>query len=177
MTTLADSPTARPRLAPWGLGLAGLAALLAVPLYASPYVIEAILLPFLALSLAGLGLNLLTGYGGQVSLGSAAFMAVGAFAAYNFQLRLGLGLPVSILLAAFTAAAIGLATRRHNISCVKRAWTAMFCLTTLSCASQSKAWLTRCRHPHEPGRRSSRHSMSGNPNPARDLPTSAKCWR
>lgn len=107
MTTLADSPTARPRLAPWGLGLAGLAALLAVPLYASPYVIEAILLPFLALSLAGLGLNLLTGYGGQVSLGSAAFMAVGAFAAYNFQLRLGLGLPVSILLAALTAAAIG----------------------------------------------------------------------
>ncbi|GGO39103.1 branched-chain amino acid ABC transporter permease [Gemmobacter aquaticus] len=80
----------------------------AVPLTASPYVLEAILLPFLALSLAGLGLNLLTGYCGQVSLGSAAFMAVGAFAAYNFDLRTGLPIPVSIVLAALTAAVIGL---------------------------------------------------------------------
>lgn len=85
-----------------------LLAFVIVPLTASPYVLEAILLPFLALSLAGLGLNLLTGYGGQVSLGSAAFMAVGAFAAYNFDLRTGLPLPVSILLAGLTAATIGL---------------------------------------------------------------------
>ncbi|MBK4217490.1 branched-chain amino acid ABC transporter permease [Paracoccus caeni] len=83
-------------------------AFIAVPHLASPYVIEAILLPFLALSLAGLGLNLLTGYAGQVSLGSAAFMAVGAFAAYNFNLRLGLPLPVTLVLAATTAAAVGL---------------------------------------------------------------------
>ena len=40
-----------------------------------------------------LGLNLLTGYCGQLSLGSAAFMAVGAFAAYNFDLRVA-GLPL-----------------------------------------------------------------------------------
>ena len=65
------------------------------------------MLPFLALSLAGLGLNLLTGYGGQVSLGSAAFMAVGAFAAYNFQLRLGVSLPLALGLAAATSALIG----------------------------------------------------------------------
>lgn len=84
-------------------------AYLIVPRFASPYVIEAILLPFLALSLAGVGLNLLTGFGGQVSLGSAAFMAVGAFAAYNFTLRLPyLPLPVTMLLAAGTAAALGL---------------------------------------------------------------------
>lgn len=86
-----------------------LVAFLAVPYLAPTYVIEAILLPFLALSLAGVGLNLLTGYGGQVSLGSAAFMAVGAFAAYNFDLRFpGLPLPVTLVLAALTAAAIGL---------------------------------------------------------------------
>lgn len=86
-----------------------LLAFLVVPLYAPTYAIEAIFLPFLALALAGVGLNLLTGYGGQVSLGSAAFMAVGAFAAYNFNLRLpGLPLPVVLLLAAATAAAIGL---------------------------------------------------------------------
>ncbi|MDO9382045.1 MAG: branched-chain amino acid ABC transporter permease [Hyphomicrobiaceae bacterium] len=80
-----------------------------VPFVASPYVIEAILLPFLALSLAAVGLNILTGYAGQLSLGSAAFMAVGAFAAYNFNLRVdGLPLIVTIILAGATAAAIGI---------------------------------------------------------------------
>lgn len=81
----------------------------AVPLLGSNYLFEAILLPFLALSLAGLGLNILTGYAGQVSLGSAAFMAVGAFAAFNFNLRAdGLPLVASIVLAGFSAAAVGL---------------------------------------------------------------------
>jgi branched-chain amino acid transport system permease protein len=94
-----------------GLPLIALLALafVAVPLYAPPYAIEAIMLPFLALALAGVGLNLLTGYGGQVSLGSAAFMAVGAFAAYNLMFRVpGLSLPVVIVLAALITAAIGL---------------------------------------------------------------------
>lgn len=85
-------------------------AYLAVPLYGSPYLFEAILLPFLALSLAGLGLNLLTGYAGQLSLGSAAFMAVGAFAAFNFDLRVpGLPLLASIALGGVAAAIVGLA--------------------------------------------------------------------
>lgn len=80
-----------------------------VPAAVGSYVLEAILLPFLALSLAALGLNVLTGYCGQVSLGSAAFMAVGAFAAYNFHLRLEwMLLPASILLAGVTAAAVGI---------------------------------------------------------------------
>ncbi|ANL30367.1 high-affinity branched-chain amino acid ABC transporter permease protein (plasmid) [Rhizobium phaseoli] len=84
-------------------------AYLVVPFIGSTYLFEAILLPFLALSLAGVGLNLLTGYAGQVSLGSAAFMAVGAFAAYNFNLRVdGLPLIVSILLAGLSAAVIGI---------------------------------------------------------------------
>ncbi|MBP1860472.1 branched-chain amino acid ABC transporter permease [Rhizobium herbae] len=95
-------------------GWAGTAALLAVayvavPIFGTSYLFEAILLPFLALSLAGLGLNILTGYAGQVSLGSAAFMAVGAFAAFNFNLRVeSLPLIASIALAGFAAAAIGL---------------------------------------------------------------------
>ncbi|EJT02039.1 branched-chain amino acid ABC transporter permease [Rhizobium sp. CCGE 510] len=85
------------------------AAYLVVPFIGSTYLFEAILLPFLALSLAGVGLNLLTGCAGQVSLGSAAFMAVGAFAAYNFNLRVdGLPLIVSILLAGLSAAVIGI---------------------------------------------------------------------
>ncbi|MBW9064996.1 branched-chain amino acid ABC transporter permease [Rhizobium herbae] len=96
--------------ATWAVPSALLAiAYVAVPLLGSSYLFEAILLPFLALSLAGLGLNILTGYAGQVSLGSAAFMAVGAFAAFNFNLRIdGLPLIASIVLAGFAAAAIGL---------------------------------------------------------------------
>lgn len=92
----------------------GLAALLAfafigVPLLGNDYWFSAILIPFLVLSLAGLGLNLLTGYAGQLSLGSAAFMAVGAFAAYNFELRIaGLPLIVSLLLGGLVAALVAI---------------------------------------------------------------------
>lgn len=84
-------------------------AYVAVPLLATNYVIEALLIPFLALSLAALGLNVLTGYAGMVSLGSAAFMAVGAFTAYNVALRLpGTPLPLVLIAAGVTAAAVGL---------------------------------------------------------------------
>lgn len=80
----------------------------AVPLWASNYWLDAILIPFLALALAALGLNILTGYAGQLSLGSAAFMAVGAYAAYNFQLRIeGMPLLLAIVLGGLTATAVG----------------------------------------------------------------------
>ncbi|MFT4191583.1 MAG: branched-chain amino acid ABC transporter permease, partial [Comamonas sp.] len=79
-----------------------------VPLVASDYWFDAILIPFLALSLAAVGLNLLTGYAGQLSLGTAAFMAVGVYAAYNFNLRVeGLPLPVTLVLAGLAATAVG----------------------------------------------------------------------
>ena len=73
-------------------------AFLVVPLTATPYLFSAILIPFLILSLAALGLNILTGYAGQVSLGTAAFMAVGAFASYNFMLRVP-GMPILLAFA------------------------------------------------------------------------------
>jgi branched-chain amino acid transport system permease protein len=85
-------------------------AFLLVPLFASAYTFSAILIPFLILSLAALGLNILTGYAGQVSLGSAAFMAVGAFASYNFMLRVpGIPLLVAFVLGGLCAAAVGIA--------------------------------------------------------------------
>jgi branched-chain amino acid transport system permease protein len=92
-----------------GVALIVLAAFVLVPLVASPYLFSAILIPFLILSLAALGLNILTGYAGQLSLGSAAFMAVGAFAAYNFVLRVP-GLPVLLAFAGggLAAAAVGI---------------------------------------------------------------------
>lgn len=92
-------------------------AFVAVPWLGNDYWFSAILVPLLVLSLAGLGLNLLTGYAGQLSLGSAAFMAVGAFAAYNLQLRIpGLPLLVSFglggVIAALVAVLFGLPSLR-----------------------------------------------------------------
>src|SRR3546814_8367825 len=54
-------------------------AFVVVPVFGSGYFMQAILTPFLILSLAAIGLNVLVGYCGQISLGSGAFMAVGAY--------------------------------------------------------------------------------------------------
>jgi branched-chain amino acid transport system permease protein len=70
-----------------GIAVIMVLAFVVVPLTAPPYVFTGIMIPFLILSLAALGLNILTGYAGQLSLGTAAFMAVGAFAAFNFMAR------------------------------------------------------------------------------------------
>jgi branched-chain amino acid transport system permease protein len=80
-----------------------------IPVFGSEYLFDAILTPFLALSLAALGLNILAGYAGQVSLGTSAFMAVGAYAAYNLALRMpGLPLLAAVFLGGVITAGIGL---------------------------------------------------------------------
>lgn len=90
------------------IGLLLVFAFVAVPLIAPEYVFRAILIPFLILSLAAIGLNILVGYCGQISLGHGAFMAVGAYAAYNFQVRIdGLPLIVSLLMGGLCATVVG----------------------------------------------------------------------
>ena len=85
-------------------------AFIAVPMFASEYWLKGILIQFLVFSLAALGLNILTGYAGQLSLGSAAFMAVGAFASYNFMLRIdGMPLLLAFALGGLMAALVGIA--------------------------------------------------------------------
>jgi branched-chain amino acid transport system permease protein len=64
-----------------------LVGFLVVPLIANQYFYTEVLIPVLILSLAAIGLNILTGYCGQLSLGTGGFMAVGAYAAYNLALR------------------------------------------------------------------------------------------
>jgi len=83
-------------------------AVVAVPLLASEYLMRAILIPFLILSLAAIGLNILVGYCGQISLGTGGFMAVGAYAAYNFFVRVD-GMPViaAILLGGLCSTVVG----------------------------------------------------------------------
>ena len=65
------------------IALVLLAAYLVVPFVASEYWFEVILLPVLVLGLAALGLNVLTGYAGQISLGTGGFMAVGAYSTFK----------------------------------------------------------------------------------------------
>jgi len=85
-------------------------ALIALPYFASPYTLSAIMIPFLIFALAALGLNILTGYAGQLSLGTAAFMAVGAFASYNFVLRIpGIPILLAFALGGLSAAMVGIA--------------------------------------------------------------------
>jgi branched-chain amino acid transport system permease protein len=80
-----------------------------VPLLASDYFFRAILIPFLIFSLAAIGVNILVGYCGQISLGSGAFMAVGAYSAYNFFVRIdGLPLIVALILGGISAMLFGI---------------------------------------------------------------------
>jgi branched-chain amino acid transport system permease protein len=102
------------------VGLAVILALIAfivVPVFGNDYWLNAILIPFLVLSLAGLGLNLVTGYAGLLSLGSAAFMSIGAYATYNLVVRVpALPLVVDLflggLITAFAGALFGLPSLR-----------------------------------------------------------------
>ena len=90
------------------IGLLLVVAFVGVPLFADEYTFRAILVPFLILSLAALGLNILVGYCGQISLGTGAFMAVGAYAAYNFMVRIdGMPLLVALLLGGLTSTIVG----------------------------------------------------------------------
>ena len=92
-----------------GIALVVVVAFAVVPFVATPYVFTGVLIPFLIFSLAALGLNILTGYAGQLSLGTAAFMAVGAFATYNFVLRIpGIPMLVAFALSGVVAALVGI---------------------------------------------------------------------
>lgn len=85
------------------------AAFVLVPLVASDYLLRAVLVPFLILGLAALGLNVLVGYCGQISLGVGAFMAVGAYGAFNVFTRIdGMPVIVAILLGGVFATLSGL---------------------------------------------------------------------
>ncbi len=84
-------------------------AFIAVPALASDYIFRAILIPFVIMALAALGVNILVGYCGQISLGSGAFMAVGAYGAYNFFVRMpGMPLIPALILGGLCATFFGI---------------------------------------------------------------------
>jgi branched-chain amino acid transport system permease protein len=83
-------------------------AFVVMPFIGTEYLFRAILVPFLILALAAIGLNILVGFCGQVSLGTGGFMAIGAYAAYNFAVRVpDLNLLVVFMLAGGCATLVG----------------------------------------------------------------------
>jgi branched-chain amino acid transport system permease protein len=93
----------------WAVLLLIAFAFAGLPLLVDEYLLRAILIPFLILSLAALGVNILVGYCGQISLGSGAFMAVGAYAAYNTFIRIeGMPLLIALLSGGFFATLVGM---------------------------------------------------------------------
>lgn len=93
----------------WGLLALLFFAFTIVPLVANQYWLGPILTQFLVFSLAALGLNLLTGYAGQLSLGTGGFMAVGAYGTYNLALRVPeIPLVFDFFIAGFFTALVGI---------------------------------------------------------------------
>ena len=90
----------------------GLAVILAVavliPIANNDFLTNAVMIPFMIFTLAAIGLNLLTGYTGLLSLGTGAFMGVGAYACYKLtSIFPNVNILVWVLCSGFFAAAVG----------------------------------------------------------------------
>ncbi len=93
----------------WFFGALLIVAFLVVPAVADEYMLQAVLIPFLVFAMAALGLNLLLGYAGQLSLGTGGFMAVGAYMTYKFTTAWpDMNIIVAFLLSGFCAAGVGI---------------------------------------------------------------------
>jgi branched-chain amino acid transport system permease protein len=85
-----------------------IAAALALPFFAGDFVIASVMVPFLILALGAIGLNILTGYTGLVSLGTGAFMGVGAYACYKLSTAFpAINILVWIVASGFVSCAVG----------------------------------------------------------------------
>jgi branched-chain amino acid transport system permease protein len=92
----------------WLMAIALVIAFVVIPLTSSEYMLQAVIIPFLIFALAAIGLNLLTGYCGQISLGTGGFMAVGAYSAYKFTTSFpDMNMIVVFLLSGIVAAFVG----------------------------------------------------------------------
>ncbi len=91
----------------WGLGIMLAVAFIVIPYASTDYWLNSIMIPFYCFSMAALGLNFLTGYAGQVSLGHASFMAVGAYSSLILYSRYGIPLIPSIIGGGLFSAMVG----------------------------------------------------------------------
>ncbi|MDA8586787.1 branched-chain amino acid ABC transporter permease [Rhodobacteraceae bacterium] len=103
-----DAQTFPIRLDRMGYFLTLAIAFFVVPFVINDYWANAIFMPFLIYAIAALGLNILTGYCGQVSLGTGGFMAVGAYACYKLMTSFPeVSILIHILLAGLVTAIVG----------------------------------------------------------------------
>jgi branched-chain amino acid transport system permease protein len=92
-----------------GIALILLVAFVAIPYFGNDFFLNAVMIPFLIFSLAAIGLNLLTGYTGLLSLGTGAFMGVGASACYTLATIFpGVNILVWVVASGFVSALVGL---------------------------------------------------------------------
>lgn len=93
----------------WFIALFIAVAFGVVPLVADEYWMQAILIPLCIYALAAIGLNILTGYAGQVSLGTGAFMAVGAYATYKLSTAFpDLNILIAFIFSGLISAGVGI---------------------------------------------------------------------
>ena len=91
-----------------GIAVVLLIAAVIIPMFGNEFLIQAVMIPFLVFSLASIGLNLLTGYTGLLSLGTGAFMGVGAYACYKLTTYFpGVNILIWILVSGFFSAGVG----------------------------------------------------------------------
>ena len=91
-----------------GIGVILLVAFVGIPLVGNDFLLQAVMIPFLIFSLAAIGLNLLTGYTGLLSLGTGAFMGVGAYACLKLTTYFPqVNIIVWIIASGFFSAAVG----------------------------------------------------------------------
>jgi len=93
-------------IAKWTVAAIGVLFFLIIPLTLHEYFLSVANLVWIAV-IGALGLNILVGYTGQVSIGHGAFMSVGAYTAANLANRLGSPWPVNLLAGGLMAALIG----------------------------------------------------------------------
>jgi branched-chain amino acid transport system permease protein len=102
-------------IAKWTMVALALLFAIVLPMTLQEYYLSILNLIFIAV-VGALGLNILVGYTGQISLGHGAFMSVGAYTAANLAVRLGLPfwltLPAGGLMAAFIGALVGIPSLR-----------------------------------------------------------------
>jgi branched-chain amino acid transport system permease protein len=99
-----------------GIGVILAVAFVVLPLLGNDFLINAVMIPFLVFSLAAIGLNILTGYTGLLSLGTGAFMGIGAYACYKLtSIFPGVNVLVWVIVSGFFSAGVGVLFGRPSL--------------------------------------------------------------
>jgi branched-chain amino acid transport system permease protein len=92
-----------------GIAVILFVAFAVIPYFSSNFLLQAIMIPFLIFALATIGLNILTGYTGLLSLGTGGFMGVGAYACYKLSTVFPeVHILIWIVASGFVSAAVGI---------------------------------------------------------------------